>query len=49
MLTAGTASERVDAYHNNRTDFIWLSCTAHSTAYVKQQTEIDLIILDFMH
>lgn len=48
MLTAGAVSKRVDVHHGNRTDFISLSCAAHSQTYVKQQTGIDLIILDFM-
>lgn len=45
VLTAGAT---VDVYHDNGTDFISLSYAAHSAAYVKQQTEIDVIILDFM-
>lgn len=48
VLTAGAVSKRVDVYHGNRTDFISLSCAAHSQTYVKQQTGIDVIILDFM-
>lgn len=48
MLTVGAASERVDVYHDNGTDSISLSYAAHSAAYVKQQTGIDVIILDFM-
>lgn len=48
VLTAGAASERVDVYHDNGTDSISLSYAAHSAAYVKQQTGIDVIILDFM-
>lgn len=47
MLTAGAASQHVDVYHDNGTDFISLSYTAHSAAYVKQQTEIDVIIQSF--
>lgn len=47
VLTAGAASECVDVYHDNGTDFISLSYAAHSAAYVKQLTEIDVIILDF--
>lgn len=48
VLTAGAVSKRVDVYHGNRTDFISLSCAAYSQTYVKQQTGIDVIILEFM-
>lgn len=48
VLTAGAVSKRVDVYHGNRTDFISLSCAAYSETYVKQQTGIDVIILEFM-
>lgn len=48
VLTAGAVSKRVDVYHGNRTDFISLSCAAYSETYVKQQTGIDGIILEFM-
>lgn len=30
VLTAGAVSKRVDVHHDNRTDFISLSCAAHS-------------------
>lgn len=48
VLAAGAVSKRVDVYHGNRTDFISLSCAAYSETYVKQQTGIDVIILEFM-